>query len=142
MKIDVRGLRISPLHRDALHWFSAHSGKEVSWPAPIDTMYLMNRAKGIHKPRGSQYALSVRKSLGGPYIDEVERMPNGSWQLNYAQEGNDPSYFTNAGLQACMRDGIPVGVVVQIKEKPKPQYLVLGVGQVVAFDAAIFKIKS
>jgi len=130
------------VHRDALQWFVAHSGQEVSWPAPIDTMYLMNRAKGIHKPRGSQYPLSVRKSIGGPYVDKVKRMPNGSWQLNYAQEGDNPSYFTNAGLQACMRDGIPVGVVVQLKEKPNPQYLILGLGQVVAFNAGVFEIKG
>ncbi|WP_448167974.1 HNH endonuclease [Burkholderia ambifaria] len=114
----------------------------MQWPSPIGKMFLANKAKGIHKPAGLEYALSIRQSLGGPYHDSVSELSDGSWQLHYAQEGSDPSYFTNRALAACMRDSIPIGVMIQVMPKPNPQYKVLGLGQVIDWNESTFTIRQ
>jgi putative restriction endonuclease len=45
---------------------------------------LAARAKGIYKPRYTDYALSVRQTLDSPYADkEVIRRSGGSWVYSY-----------------------------------------------------------
>jgi putative restriction endonuclease len=54
--------RLSAPHRTALDWFLRRQGQEEPWPEPLpDGSFLANRAKDIHKPRGLDYALSVRQ---------------------------------------------------------------------------------
>jgi putative restriction endonuclease len=65
-------------------------------------MFLVNKAKGIHKPAQLNHALSVRQSLGGPYEDALQWLPDGTRFFKYAQEGNDPEYFTNCGLRTVV----------------------------------------
>jgi hypothetical protein len=134
--------QLAPAHQAAIEWFARHSGQEVTWPEPLDGMFLMNRAKGIHKPKGMKYALSVRQSLNGPYEDSVRRLPGNVWQLKYAQEGSNPASFTNEALHACMRDQIPVGVVRQVSEAPNPRYEILGLGLVVEWKDGFFDIRE
>jgi|GEM_PF-5192840 len=133
---------LTPTHQGALEWFSSHAGQEVGWPAPIEGMFLANKAKGIHKPAGLKYALSIRQSLTGPYQDIVQYQSDGSWQLDYAQEGENPEYFTNVSLNACMKDCVPIGVMLQVRTKPNSRYKVLGLGQVVNWQAGIFEIHT
>lgn len=130
---------VSPLaaeHRQALLWFHSHEGMEVDWPAPLPNgVFLVNRAKGIHKPSGWRYALSVRQVLSGPYADlEPAKRADGSWTYKYFQEGQDPAdrdrYFTNRALIACQNDVIPVGVLRQTRGKPNVKYNVLGLALV------------
>ena len=60
-------------HRTAPPWFAERIGAEHPWPQPMETdgeyTPLASKAKGIYKPRWSEYALSVRQTLGGPYPD-------------------------------------------------------------------------
>ncbi|MGK4845892.1 hypothetical protein, partial [Salmonella enterica] len=105
-------------HRDALTWFRSQAGEEIGWPTPLGGTHLANKAKGIHKPAGWKYALSIRQSMSGPYEDVITHLSNGAWHIRYAQEGRDRSYFTNQALEACMRDSVPVAVLVQVKAKP------------------------
>lgn len=130
-----------PRHLAALEWFQNQAGKEVAWPEPLDGMYLVNKAKGIHKPADLSHALSVRQSLEGPYTDAIRVTPSG-WVLDYNQEGSDPNYFTNRALQECMKDAVPVGVVIQVKPKPNPRYKVLGLGAVTSFKDGRFAIRQ
>jgi putative restriction endonuclease len=59
--------KLAPAHRVALRWFRGHQGQEVAWLGPLPSgMFLVNRAKGIHKPRGLPYALSIWQVLHGP----------------------------------------------------------------------------
>lgn len=131
-----------PQHRDALIWFENQAGQEMSWPQPVNGMFLVNKAKGIQKPKQIEYALSVRQSLGGPYEDVLHWTPEGSWFLNYDYESKDPDLFTNRGLKACMADGVPVGVMIQTKEKPAPRYKILGLGLITSDDGAKFEIQQ
>jgi putative restriction endonuclease len=63
--------RVPSRHRVALQWFIDNAGKEVPWPNPSlpDGTLLVSRAKGIYKPTWTEYALSIRLSLGRPYPD-------------------------------------------------------------------------
>src|SRR5882762_8558367 len=80
-------------HLAALRWFVGHAGEESSWPKPLpDGTLLAARAKGIYKPAWSKYALSVRRSLDGPYPDRaIEERADGSWSLEYFQEDMNPT---------------------------------------------------
>jgi hypothetical protein len=131
-----------PGHVAALHWFQDQVGHEIGWPGPLNGLFLVNKAKGIHKPQGLNYALSVRQSLQGPYDDALHWSADGAWSLSYHQEGDDPTYFTNRGLSACMADGVPVGVILQLKAKPTATYKVLGLGLVAEKHGSIFTIRQ
>lgn len=143
----LEGLTALPdAHREALNWFHEHRNQEISWPSPRPSgMFLVNKAKGIHKPAGSAYALSVRESLGGPYPDRAPvYAADGSWTYPYFQERPDPdkrdSMFTNRALLACQRDRIPVGVIRQVKAKPNPRYKVLGLAFVGSWEKGYFNL--
>ena len=74
-------------------------------------------------PRGStsrlglQYALGIRSVFKGPCADgRWRRRIDGSWRLEYCQEGHGDdarALFTNRGLVRCAEDRVPIGVFVQ-----------------------------
>jgi putative restriction endonuclease len=126
-------------HAVALQWFREHSGTTVSWSTMDDEakrgVRLAARAKGIYKPRYTEYALSVRQTLNSPYADkEVIRRSNGSWVYSYYQENPNPAErdqeVTNRGLVKCINDGVPIGVLLQVKPRPGVEYEVLGLAAV------------
>ena len=138
-------------HRQALDWFVSNTGKVISWSAikaQTDNGFrLVNQAKGIYKPHYTDYALSVRQTLDGPYADkEVERRPDGSWVYPYFQENPDPSQrdreATNRGLMRCMGAGVPVGVLIQFKPSPGVEYLVLGLASVSEWQDGYFILEG
>ena len=139
---------LAPAHRAALQWFRDFEGQEVEWPKPLpDGSFIVNKAKGIHKPKGIPYAVSVRQSLNSPYADhEPVTHADGSWTYRYFQEQHDPAerdrQFTNRALLACRDDGIPVGVLRQVKPKPKPRYRVLGLAYVLDWRDGYFELRS
>lgn len=57
----------------ALQWFVDRAGEEHLWPKRIildrsgGLTHLASKAKGIYKPKWSEYTLSVGQVLGGPY---------------------------------------------------------------------------
>jgi putative restriction endonuclease len=138
---------LSPAHRVALSWFADREDQQIAWPEPLEGLYLLNKAKGIHKPAGWTHALSVRQSLGSPYADKpVVSLSDGSWTYDYFQEGNDPNNrdddFTNRALMQNMKDNVPVAVVRQVKAKPSPRYLVMGLAYVESWDSGYFRLRS
>lgn len=134
-------------HRRALSWFAVHSGATIPWPEVLDDgTYLVTQAKGIYKPEWSQYALSVRETLISTYADRAPiHRRDGSWVYVYHQEG-DPneseSRFTNRGLEACIRDEVPVGVLRQVSGKPDTQYTVLGLARVTGSGGGYFVLEG
>jgi len=135
-------------HRTALAWFSSRMGTVRPWPGKLaDGTFLVTKAKGIYKPRWTQYALSVRQTIGGPYPDkEPVRRSDGTWRYLYFQEGSDPTdrdaEYTNKGLMACRRDGIPVGVMRQVRGKPNVRYDILGLALVVSWEQGYFHLEG
>ncbi|WP_194725447.1 HNH endonuclease [Noviherbaspirillum malthae] len=150
MNVDLQSIfeRLSLNHKNALLWFHQRQGQDVPWPQPLaDGTFLVNKAKGIHKPAGLQYALSVRESLSGPYDDHPPEVhSDGSWTYRYFQEQPDPakrdSMFTNVALLKCRDDEVPVGVLRQVKAKPNPQYRVLGLALVREWKDGYFRLEG
>lgn len=139
--------RLEPVHRQALLWFWERQGQEISWPEPLDGLFLVNRAKGIHKPAGWRHVLSVRETLSGPYADRapVERF-DGSWSYDYFQEGDELERrdrdFTNRGLTACAEEGVPVAVLRQTQVRGGSRYKVLGLATVGAWKDGYFALEG
>lgn len=100
--------------------------------------------KGIYRPQGWRHVLSIKVMPGGRYADEESVSDDGGLRLQYHQEeprNADPlRYFTNAGLRNCLSDGVPIGVIRQLKPKPNPKYEILGLGRVVAWRPPFFTI--
>lgn len=140
---------MDPIHQRALAWFHERTGEVVPWPEPLPgtDLLLAQRAKGIHKPRGWEHALSVRVIPAGRYPDE-EPQPtgDGGWAFRYSQEepaGADPAlHFTNRALARCMEDGTPVGVLRQVSGKPAVRYEVLGLATVTAWEGGFFTLRG
>jgi len=142
-------IRVLPKrHQDALYWFVSNSGLETKWPNPLsDGTFLVSRAKGIYKPHWTKYALSVRESLGKQYPDEEPIIrTDGTWLYRYFQENKDVKQrdleYTNRGLFECIQDKVPVGVIIQIKAKPDPMYLVQGVALVSGWEDGYFILEG
>jgi putative restriction endonuclease len=134
--------------QQALVWFLQHAQLEVPWSGLQldDGTRLATAAKGIYKPAGSKYALSVSQRLRSPYEDDLgQLLEGGGGQARYHQEGPPttdaphPS-FTNRGLIRCMEDEVPVGVLVQVSRAPTA-YLVVGLAQVTSWEAGSFALK-
>ena len=139
--------RLPARHRQALEWYRVHAGTEQPWPSGISDadgpILLATRAKGIYKPKWSEYALSARQVLKsrypekGPYFRE-----DGTWIYGYFQENDEPDErdleFTNRALMRCWRNSVPVGVLRQTRGKPAVRYQVLGLALVAGWDAGYF----
>lgn len=90
--------------------------------------------------------MSIRQTLDGPYADrELVELDDGDWAYDYYQEGNDPgsrdSDFTNRALMQNIRDGVPIGVVRQVKKKPGSRYRVLGLAKVESWHNGYFRLR-
>ncbi|MFF3445445.1 HNH endonuclease [Streptosporangium sp. NPDC002721] len=136
-------------HRRRLAWFVDHADEVASFPGRLDDgSFLVSAPKGIYKPADLEYALSVRINRQSPYPDgAVRRREDGSWFFNYHQEGLSPAQrdreYTNRGLMACLRDAVPVGVLVEMPRKNgRSQYLVRGLAHPVAWEDGYFFFES
>ena len=141
-------LGISDSHLTALGWFVDKQNKRLSWlELSVKGSRLAIQFKGIYKPKGTNYALSVRHSVGSSYLDYGPRFrPDGTWSYRYHQENTDPdkrdTEFTNRALVKCMEDGIPVGVIRQVRVPPNPRYEILGLAFVVGWKAGYFQFEG
>jgi hypothetical protein len=141
--------RISPEHRRRLAWFEEHAGQVSSFPEPLEGgLRLVAMPKGIYKPRGLEYALSVRINLGSLYADGVPvPAAGGGWLLSYHQENADPAdrdrEYTNRGLMRCINDRVPVGVLLErAPSGRRSQYEVLGLALPVRWSDGYFFLES
>ena len=129
-----------------LRWFSANAGRIVPWtPELSDGTRLFCTPKGIYKPEGSEYALSIRQTLKSRYPDrDPIRRSDGTWMYMYFQEGEPPSddtLFTNIALKRSMEDGFAVGVARQKSAKPDPTtYEILGIAKVTNWKDGFFQL--
>jgi len=134
---------LEPTHKLKLEWFITNKGKEILWSetkpgsngleGAKEDLFLFSAAKGIFKPKRSEYVLSIKHVLGSKYPDQLIDRADGSWVYRYSQEtqpGSAPEdIFTNKGALRCIDDKVPVGVGIQISRKPNPViYKILGLG--------------
>jgi len=133
------------LHQRALTWFRRHEQVDLTWDALEleDGQRLATAAKGIYKPAESPYALSISQRIGSSYDDDLVELAEGwSGPARYHQEGPTtvdapfPSY-PNEGLLQCMKDVVPVGVLVQASKTPSV-YTVIGLARVIDWEEGSF----
>jgi putative restriction endonuclease len=131
--------KVEGRHAAALNWFREHAGLTVPWSTMDDEaekgVRLAARAKGIYKPSYTHYALSVRQTIDSSYINkDVIRRSDWSWVFPHHQENPSPAErdheATNRGLMKCLNDGVPIGVLLQVKSKSGVEYEVLGLATV------------
>ena len=148
--LDINELlsKLTEKHQAALLWFATHRGEEWAYPLVLSNGTLLaSKAKGIYKPGWTDYALSVRQSLGGPYSDRrPEVRLDGTWSYDYFQENTDPdkrdAEYTNRGMVKCMEDLVPVGVFHQVARRPHASYEILGLATVVRWEAGYFYLEG
>lgn len=138
---------LSSEHRDALLWFWKRRDDVIDWPETLDGLFLVQRAKGIHKPKGWTYALSVRQTLNSPYADKSPlRAADDSWTYEYYQEGHSvedrDKHATNRSLIDCSEDDVPVAVLFQERAKPTARYRVLGLAKVMGWKGGYFTLQG
>jgi len=135
-------------HQLGLKWFKFNEGQTLLFPEALDSgQFLATRANGIYKPADWLYALSIRVMLGSPYKDgEFFSLNDQGWVCAYHQENNSrdlansDQLFTNRGLQSCLVDKVPIGILKQSQSESDggSRYKVLGLGAVVAKIGSYF----
>lgn len=139
---------LQPRQQAGVGWFRNNAGTTSGWPKPLPCGQLLaTKAKGIYKPKGLEYALSVRSVPSSKYPDgnPVHRA-DGTWYWKYYQEDLDPALrdklFTNIAMMACLRDKVPIGAMIQSKPKPGCRYLILGVALVAKWESGYFLLEG
>lgn len=133
-------------HVKCLQWFEEHVGQELRFKDMVaDGNKLVTQYKGIFKPKWMPYVLSIRTTEQNRYTDgRVIHEDDGSWRMSYAQEDNkrsDPrQLFTNRKIEACMNDGIPIGILR--KEHKEDPYEVVGLGMPIEWEDGFFTFLS
>lgn len=91
-------------------------------------LFLMSRAEGVFKPaQMSTGALSIRSTLASRYTDE----PLSDRRTYYEYS---PKPGRNEWLQTCLRDRLDLIYFLQVKPKPRPEYLIIAPVRVVEDD--------
>src|SRR5690242_12761692 len=134
-------------HRALLIWAQEHQGSLTSWPGIHSSgLLLATRAKGIYKPAGWKYALSIRQTLDSPYPDEDPIFwPDGTWSYRYHQEGLGglpTSDYTNRALARCIEDHVPVIVFRQEAAGSQLMYRLLGVALVTGWQNGLYSLEG
>jgi putative restriction endonuclease len=117
-------------------------------PASLEGgLHLVNPYKGIYRPAGLPYAVSIKVKINSPYADGVPvPTPGGGWLLQYHQENPSPGKDTtlaNDGLRQCIADQVPVGVLREhAPPKHQTRYDVLGLAQPVQLSEERFYFES
>ena len=113
-------------HLQALRWFEHNAGLEFA-QRPFDVglpIKVTSLQKGIWKPAHVPYAVSVVQTHKGIYDDQDPLFfDDATWKYFYHQQGKtaedyrDPNrLYANTALFACMRDRVPVGVIIPAED--------------------------
>ncbi len=135
-------------HLHVLQWFEENAGIEYS-QRPFDVgleIKVTSLQKGIWKPAGIPYAVSVVQTHKGIYDDQDPVFfEDDTWKYFYHQQGksaedfSDPKHlFANAALFECMADRVPVGVIIPAENGSG--YQVLGLAMVEGYAHGYFEL--
>lgn len=105
---------------------------------------LHNLAEGIFKPKNANYALTIwsRSAAGHDqeiYPDIFRPQRDGTWTMEYSAKSGSLDSAINKSLFACMRDSVPVLVIVTSQPAGAPgsaQYKILGPAIIEHFDSS------
>jgi len=118
-------------HKTKLSWFMENKGKIKKWREIVPDY--ANGYKGIYKPKGSVFALSVRMSLSDDYEDSpIVYYEDESFLIEgYCFESSDASvnkkdHWTNKAIINNEKSIVPIGIIQQVKKKPGTLYRIHG----------------
>lgn len=148
------GVRVSTVygleswHVRALAWFEANAGRTFA-QRPFDVglpIKVSSKQKGIWKPAGTPYAVSVVQTHKGVYDDQDPIFGDDyTWQYFYHQQGKsaedlrDPEkLYANAALFKCQVDSVPVGVIIPAESGSG--YQVLGLAVIQSYAGGYFEL--
>ena len=138
---------LTPKHKLALNWFQNNKNNEFKGWVPVleNDILLASKAKGIFKPKDINYALSIRLSKNGPYDDQLQYKEGEKVLLKYFQENKNLKErdleYTNIGLKKCMKETVPVGIIIQTELKPNSRYKIAGTGIVKKWEDGYYYIE-
>lgn len=129
-------------YSQAYEWLLKDSGTIGPLPSSADTglELKVNAQRGIHKPGGCPFALTVKSSAKAVYsADRIHYLDDGTWVFQYCQHTRnagevEASQVYNESLRACLRLGLPVGVFVK-ERAVGSDYLHLGLAFVEKYDS-------
>lgn len=136
-------------------WFQEHEGEQCRHlpkgpDNPAGMPFPLSAERGIHSPSpkwlslpyapGARYALSIHSNGIRRYDDQpVVHRPDGTWTFDYkahkTSEGKVQSWSLNDPLMNCLRDGIPVGVL--IKDPKTGLYDIMGLAFVEQYNPVL-----
>lgn len=137
-----RAICNAPEFARAYHWFINNQNIVGPRPygknTPLEIGFPLAAQRGIHKPKGSIYALSITSTNHESYAaDALHHLDDGTWVLQYCahhknagEKEGSPVY--NQALRNCLKRGLPVGVFLQ----EGPSYRCLGLAFVERFNTA------
>lgn len=150
--IELKNKGISTIHAQILEKFLIYEGLSITDSTkirgvkgeskiPADSIvsephYMHNLVRGVYKPEGDDYALSIQmnpKSIWGSEIN----FETGEWKINYdfGEEGNYSSDISS--LTKCYEANIPIGVIYKPE---KGVNKILGLGKITEIDGVKFTI--
>lgn len=135
-------------------WFMDHSGtigkqlKRTDLPFP-DESFTPYAQRGIHVPSGQTYAANITSKIGSIYSDTdspLIELPDGTWSLVYSahrnNQGNETYSRWNDCLMANLRDGVPVGVYLQVSPGSSEYYRYLAYVEYYRAELDVFMLRG
>lgn len=110
-------------------------------PIPPDSIvdephYLHNLVRGVYKPSGDEYALSIQTNPNSKWGIEIN-FDDKNWAINYDFEDSEKYSSDIESLKKCFESNIPIGVIYK-HEKGINE--ILGLGKIVNHQGTLFEI--
>jgi len=98
--------------------------------------YLHNLVRGVYKPQGDDFALSIQTNPQSKWGTEID-FETGNWKINY-DFGDEKQYTSDiTSLQKCFVNNVPLGVIYKLK---KGENKILGLGKITKIEGSKFEI--
>jgi hypothetical protein len=110
-------------------------------PIPSDSIvdephYLHNLVRGVYKPSGDEYALSIQTNPNSKWGIEIN-FDDENWKINYDFE-DDKKYASDIeSLKKCFENNIPIGIIYKHKKGVNE---ILGLGKITNHKGTLFEI--
>ena len=99
--------------------------------------YLHNLVRGVYKPQGDPFALSIQTNPASKWGKEIEDPETGKWKINYDFEDGKKYIADMKSLQLCHSKNFPIGVIYK---KKRAHNQILGLGIIKKIKGTMFEI--
>ena len=153
MKLDdLESKGVSKTHIQVLQKFHVLSGEIITDSSrlrgergvskiPADNIvsephYMHNLVRGVYKPEGDEYALSIQMNPESKWGTEID-FETGKWKIDY-DFGEVQRYSSDINaLTKCLQDDAPIGIILKLR---RGENQILGLGKITKADGPKFEI--